>query len=355
MTIRPSRILGPLLILLLFAAAVYLLSTQLTADKVRGIARRFAAMIRTSPGTIVLAVGLTALNYLILVGYDLLAVRYAGVSLSLRRIALASFTAYTCGYNFGSTLAGTSVRYRLYSAWGVPALKIVELLIILALTFWFGMLFLGGIVFIVAPLELPEALCATLARLHLHFSNTRPLGVIFLAIALAYVASSALHYASVKLWRWRLPVPPFKLTVCQILIASADLLLVAAVLYVLWPARVPMSYWQVLGIYMLVFVTGVLTHVPGGYAVMETMLIWIISQILVISGSQQKDVLAAWLLFRVIYYIAPLCCSLVLLGCYEMVLHYRARKELAAQAAEGRAAGSDGPPTHARPSNSVDS
>ncbi len=59
-------------------------------------------------------------------------------------MALASFTAYTCGYNFGSTLAGTSVRYRLYSAWGVPPLKILQLLIILALTFWFGMLALGG-------------------------------------------------------------------------------------------------------------------------------------------------------------------------------------------------------------------
>ena len=145
------------------------------------------------------------------------------------------------------------------------------------------------------------------------------------------------------------------LNLVRVSLVLADLLLVAAVLYVLWPARVPMGYWQVLGIYMLVFVTGVLTHVPGGYAVMETMLIWIISQILVISGSQQKDVLAAWLLFRVIYYIAPLCCSLVLLGCYEMVLHHRARKALASQPAEGGAEASNGQAAPARPHNSVDS
>jgi uncharacterized membrane protein YbhN (UPF0104 family) len=111
---------------------------------------------------------------------------------------------------------------------------------------------------------------------------------------------------------------------------------------------------------MLVFVTGVLTHVPGGYAVMETMLIWIISQILVISGSQQKDVLAAWLLFRVIYYIAPLCCALVLLGCYEMVLHHRARKAAAVRPGErpmegGSAVGSDGQTAPAERRNPVDS
>ena len=42
-------------------------------------------------------------------------------------------------------LAGTSIRYRLYSVWGVPPLKILQLLVILGLTFWFGVFALAVI------------------------------------------------------------------------------------------------------------------------------------------------------------------------------------------------------------------
>ena len=67
---------------------------------------------------------LTLLNYAILVGYDWFAVRWVGEKdLPLRKIALASFTGYAFSYNFGATLFGTSIRYRLYSAWGVSLRK----------------------------------------------------------------------------------------------------------------------------------------------------------------------------------------------------------------------------------------
>ena len=304
----PLRLLGPLLALSIFVGAVVLISTQLTSDDVSKVGDRLHEIVTTSPWTIVLAIGLTVVNYLILVGYDLLAVRYVGESLSIRRVALASFTAYACGYNFGSTLAGSSVRYRLYSAWGVPTIKIVQLLIILALTFWFGLFALAGVVFIIAPLKMPPLR-------YLPFNDTVPLGVILLSIAVVYIALSAMHCGSIRLFRWRLPVPPFKLTVYQVLIASADLMLVAGVLYVLWPSSQSTSYLQVLGIYMLVFVVGVLTHVPGGYGVMEVVLLAVIPDV----GSR-SDIIASWLLFRVVYYLIPLMVAAVMLGWHELVL-----------------------------------
>jgi uncharacterized membrane protein YbhN (UPF0104 family) len=327
---NPFSWLGPSLVLLIFCGAVWLLYTQLTARDLQHVAHRLHSIVTTKPSRIFLAIGLTVINYMILVGYDLLAVRYVGEKLPLRRVALASFTAYTCGYNFGSTLAGTSVRYRLYSAWGVPTFKILQLLVILALTFWFGMFFLAGVVFLVAPLDMPAAL-------HLPFANTRPLGGIFLAIALIYVGLSALHNGQVRLaltvrgrkwFDWMLPVPPFKLTVYQILIASADLLMVAAVLYSLWPGSEPIGYLRVLGVYMLVFVTGVLTHVPGGYGVMEAVLVSIIPDM-----GHRSDVIASWLLFRAVYYLIPLAFSAVILGWYELRLSRR-RAAVVASVAE---------------------
>ena len=72
-----------------------------------------------------------------------------------RRVAFAALTSYPFSYNFGATLAGVPLRYRLYSSWGIPLTKIVQLLVILALTFWFGVFFIAGVLFVFAPLRIP--------------------------------------------------------------------------------------------------------------------------------------------------------------------------------------------------------
>ena len=115
---------------------------------------------------------LTVLNYAILVGYDWFAVRWVGEKdLPLRKIALASFTGYAFSYNFGATLFGTSIRYRLYSAWGMSLRKILDLLVILGLTFWFGVFTLAGVVFMATPFQIPRG-----ALKHLNFLSTRRFG-----------------------------------------------------------------------------------------------------------------------------------------------------------------------------------
>ena len=117
------------------------------------------ALLSISAWEITAAAVLTLLNYVILVGYDWLAVRWVGEKdLPLRKIAMASFTGYAFSYNFGATLFGTSIRYRLYSAWGVTARKILDLLVILGLTFWFGVFTLAGIIFVVTPFPIPVEL-----------------------------------------------------------------------------------------------------------------------------------------------------------------------------------------------------
>ena len=59
-------------------------------------------------------------------------------------------------------------------------------------------------------------------------------------------------------------MPPLKLTLYQIVIACADLLVAALVLYILLPP-IEGGYVRVLSVFMLAFVVAVLTHVPGGY------------------------------------------------------------------------------------------
>ena len=47
--------------------------------------------------------------------------------------------------------------------------------------------------------------------------------------------ASLFHRGSLKIFRWTLPVPPFRLTLYQIAIASADMLVAGSVLYALFP------------------------------------------------------------------------------------------------------------------------
>ena len=111
---RALHIFGRALILLIFLAAAWLLYERLKKYSWQEICDALAGI---PPWHIGVAALLTVLNYAILVGYDWFAVRWVGVKdLPLRKIALASFTGYAFSYNFGATLFGTSIRYRLYSA-----------------------------------------------------------------------------------------------------------------------------------------------------------------------------------------------------------------------------------------------
>ena len=180
---------GRLLVLLIFLGAAWLLYRHFTDPNSKCSPQQIRDAITELPVRYIVAASLlTVVNYLILIGYDWFAVRWVGAgNLPLRRIALASFIGYAFSYNFGATLFGTLIRYRLYSAWGVPLLKIVELLIILGLTFWFGVFTLAGVVFIAAPFPIP----LQIEYVSSVFDHTFWMGVVLLLISLGYVVLSA--------------------------------------------------------------------------------------------------------------------------------------------------------------------
>ena len=109
------RYIGPLLISAVFLLAVYLLYHKL---KSYSIAQIRESLNQISSGRIALSLALMVVNYMILVGYDWLALKAIHKSLPLPRVGLVSFVGQAVSYNFGALLGGTSVRYRFYSAWG---------------------------------------------------------------------------------------------------------------------------------------------------------------------------------------------------------------------------------------------
>jgi hypothetical protein len=124
MSSRLAHRIGPLLGLLLFAGALWVLHYELKAYRFHDVMlsledlprkRFFAALV------------LTCSSYLVMTGYDALALRYVQHPLPYGKFGLASFISYAFSNNMGfGMIAGGSVRYRLYSAWGLSALEITK-------------------------------------------------------------------------------------------------------------------------------------------------------------------------------------------------------------------------------------
>ncbi|MEO7965487.1 MAG: YbhN family protein, partial [Gemmatimonadaceae bacterium] len=126
----------------LVLAAWWLLRRELAAFDYRAL--RLA--LRAIPSArIATAIALTCGCYIALLGYDALALHHLGRKLPLRRTALASFIAYAFSQSLGvSALTGASIRYRFWSSWGVPAGEIASGVAFTTLSFWLGVLLIGG-------------------------------------------------------------------------------------------------------------------------------------------------------------------------------------------------------------------
>ncbi len=222
---RVGRIVGPLLILAMLVGALWLLHKELKQYHLND----FMDGLKKIPAThLLLAVGLTVLNYVILIGYDILGVRYIGHKLHLAKIALGSFLGYAVGNNFGTLFGGSTIRYRLYSSWGLSAVDILKLVLIVSVSFWIGVFALAGFVFVREPIAIPSGL-------HLPVSSTRPLGIVLSLFAVAYLVICAVVRSPIKIALWEFAPPPLGLSLMQYVVAALDLVVASAVLYVLLP------------------------------------------------------------------------------------------------------------------------
>lgn len=297
------RYLGPVLVTCIFVGAVYLLYHKL---KAYSIAQIRESMQQISGWRLLASVGLMIVNYIILVGYDWLALIAIHKPLPLRRTALVSFIGQAVSYNFGALLGGTTVRYRFYSSWGFTLQEIVRLVLMLAVTFWVGALGLCGIVFLISPPEIPLELLEKMP-----LKDVRILGGILLSIALSYLILCFFIRKPVHIFGKEFVFPHPKIALLQALVAGVDLIAAAACMFVLLPGDIGISFLQFLPSYLMAQVAVVLTHVPGGVGVFELVILHLTHT------PREQVVIAAVLCFRVIYFILPLLAAAVLLAIYE--------------------------------------
>jgi phosphatidylglycerol lysyltransferase len=302
----PLHRLGPLVGLTLFAVALWVLHGELRHYSYHQILEQFRSL---PTGQVALAVLLTIASYLLLTGYDTLGLQYARHRLPYRRTALASFVGYAFSNTVGySLISGGSVRLRLYSGWGLGTVAITKVVVFGGVTFWFGFLTMAGAVFVAEPLALPPSL-------HLPLASVRTLGAFFLVAVVALGVAILRRTRPFKIRDIEFPVPGPGLLAAQVVIGCLDWAAAGAVLYTLLPAGNSPSYARFLGVFLLAQIVGVVSQVPGGLGVFETIML-----LLLAPSVPAAAVLGSLLAFRIVYYVVPLACAAVLLGVHELVL-----------------------------------
>jgi len=260
----------------------------------------------TSATMVALAVGASLASYLALTCFDSLAVRYVGAALPYRQVALASFISQAISHSTGfAALTGTSIRYRLYSGAGISGGDVARIVAFCALTFGLGATttVAGAMVFEPHPISLAVGLPPLALRL---------IGGALLAGLLLYVFATTQGARVVKLWRWSIPLPSWKMTAGQIVLAAGDLALAAYALYVLLPAHGLPGFAAFLGLYAVAILVGVISHVPGGLGVFEGLMV------LMLPHLPPSSILGALVVYRLIYNLLPLMLAALMLGFYEL-------------------------------------
>ncbi|MDO9082452.1 MAG: bifunctional lysylphosphatidylglycerol flippase/synthetase MprF [Humidesulfovibrio sp.] len=302
---RLTPFLGPALALVLLGAAGWALSAQLAGHSLQEI---LDTLVQETERDLLLAFGLTAVNFAVLAGYDILALRYIGHPLPHMKAAFASFAGNAFSNTIGlSTLAGSSVRYRLYSSWGLSPGEIAKIVVFTTLTLWLGLFSISGIIFTVKPLPLPDWVA-------LPFRTTRPLGLILLLAPMAYLAAAAWKKTPWRMGKIELLLPEFRSSLLQVAVASLDWALAAAVLYALLPPWANVSFPLVLGAFLLGQIAGLISQVPGGLGVFESCLIFLLTPRI-----PAPTLFAALVAYRLVYYAAPLAVAAALLGIRETI------------------------------------
>jgi phosphatidylglycerol lysyltransferase len=254
-----------------------------------------------------LAVLFTFLDYLLLTGYDVLALRYIRNPLRYRQVAIASFIGYAFSIN-ATVLGGGAARYRIYSSLGVSTAKIARLVIFCSITFWLGFFTIGALSFLFQPLHISRVP-------YLPYVSVRAVGAVLAAVVLGYIVVIILIKKPLRIRGWEFESPGLALSLGQILISSLDWAVAAAVLYVLLPQNIAVTYSQFLGIFLLAQLVGLVSSVPGGLGVFETAILLLMSEY-----GETAAIVGSLLLYRVIYYLLPLMIASVLLGLYEFLL-----------------------------------
>jgi phosphatidylglycerol lysyltransferase len=300
---RRLRWIGPLASLLVFAIVALVLRRELAHLHTREILEELR---QTPRAHVLIACVFTAMSYWLLGFYDFLGLRYIGKAVAYPRVLMTSFIANAFGHNLGlAAFTGGAVRFRLYASAGLTAIDVATVQGFCSLTIGIGLAMLGGLSLTLAPTH-------TAAVLHMDPHWAMLAGVMLLAGVGAYATWCILGRTPIEIRGWALRAPRPALGFVQIALGMCDLSCSTAVLWWLLPPQADMGYLTFVGAYAAAVTAGIISHVPGGLGVFETVIVFALPDVPV------SSLVGSMLIYRAVYYLAPLMVATLLFGLKEL-------------------------------------
>jgi len=315
---------GPGFGLVLFSLALWFLHNELKTYHLQDIIHHAKSLPLSR---ISWAFLLTIISYLTMTGYDSLALKYINHPLPYTKTAFASFVGYAFSNNIGlSMLAGGSVRYRLYSYWGLTVYEITKVVLFCAATLWLGFLTLAGTIFLLEPIAIP-------ATINIPFASIRIFGFVALLPICSLLVLNLFQKKSLNFREYQIKIPSFGFIGSQMAVAILDWFVAGCILYALLPDLPTLTLMHVLGVFLLAQLAGLASQIPGGLGVFESVVVVLMSPIM-----PAPEIVGSLLVYRGMYYILPLLIAAFLLGAEELMT----RKEAIQKWGRGATHGASG-------------
>lgn len=249
----------------------------------------------------------TFVAYAALAWYDRIALLHLGRKISWIVVSLVSFTTYALSHNIGaSVLSGAMVRFRAYGSMGLSLAEVGMLVALCSFTFALGTVLIGGVVLVFEPeillrfIEVPEW-------------AARTAGGGLLALVALYVLGSWREFRPLRIGKFAVYYPRLPITVRQLFAAPLELLGAAAIIYFALPEAGNPGYFVVLGVFVVSFSLALISHAPGGLGVLEFAFLNAMAS----EHLSQADILAALLVFRLLYLVLPLAFAIIVVILFE--------------------------------------
>jgi uncharacterized membrane protein YbhN (UPF0104 family) len=139
--------------------------------------------------------------------------------------------------------------------------------------------------------------------------------VVFGAILL-YVVCSLLPLGKIRVGATEIAYPGFTTTLMQILLGMAELLCATTIIYLVLPTENP-CFLMVAGVFVVALSAAMISHSPGGLGVSE--LVFLAG----LPDMAKTDVLAALLVFRLLYFVLPFLAALPVIALFELSTNNR--------------------------------
>jgi len=271
----------------LFVVSIWGIHRELAHTSVRHIGHLVG---QYGASTLLAAALLAGLSHLAMGLQDTLALRILKQPMAQGRALVIALACNAIGRTAGTAaLSAGMLRWRFYAPLGLSATEAGYVSVFSELGMGLGLTVLLGVALTFAAAAAPFGLSS---------ASARGLGAFALALPCAYVLAALWHRAPLTMGVLQAPMPKPNQAFGHVLLGALDSLCAALALTVLLEQE-PAHVLPTFAAFAVAAVAGAASGIPGGLGAFEATL-------LLLSPAPNPELAAALVLFRVLYYLAPL-------------------------------------------------